>query len=172
MEDTQDGPETLPKPDELLALHSVAARLFDTLRNWFDIEPKVTIDLTEIDSAVIELSSPSMIIAMAMRKLQALHLISTPGVLTTTDTVIAIVNDLDRALLQAPSMRLEREADMTNWDEALAQMKKGEIHPEDIPTLASEPDPEIEEFQVHHEALHHAVRAIVEASNGEIKYFQ
>ena len=82
------------------------------------------------------------------------------------------MNDLDRALLQAPSMRLEREADMTNWDEALAQMKKEEIHPEDIPTLASEPDPEIEEFQVHHEALHHAVRAIVEASNGEIKYFQ
>ena len=58
----------LPKPDELLALHSIAKRLFDTLQNWFEIEPKVTIDLTEVDSAVIELSSPHMIIAMAMRE--------------------------------------------------------------------------------------------------------
>ena len=66
-------------------------------------------------------------------------------------------------------MRLEREVDMTNWDAAFAKMEKDEIHPEDIPTVASEPDPEIEEFQVHHEALHHAVHAVVEASNGEIK---
>ena len=50
-----------------------------------------------------------MIAAMAMRKLQALHLIATPGVLTTTDVILAIINDLDRALLQAPSMFLERK---------------------------------------------------------------
>ena len=172
MENAENKPEMLPKPDELLALHSIAKRLFDTLKNWFEIEPKVTIDLAEVDSAVIELSSPHMIIAMAMRKLQALHLIATPGVLTSTDIVVAIVNDIDRALLQAPSMYLEREVDMTNWDAAFAKMEKDATHPEDIPTVASEPDPEIEEFQVHHEALHHAVHAVVEASNGEIRYFQ
>ncbi len=172
MENADTGPEILPKPDELLALHSVAQRLFETLREWFEIETTVAIDLKEIDSAVIELSSSTMIMAMAMRKLQALHLLSTPGVLTSTDIVISIVNDLDRALLQAPSMYLEREADMTNWDAAFAKMESDEVHPEDIPTAASEPDPEIEEFQVHHEALHLAVRAVVEISNGEIRYFQ
>ena len=41
-----------------------------------------------------------MIAAMAMQKLQALHLIATPGVLTTTDVILAIINDLDRALLK------------------------------------------------------------------------
>ena len=76
MENAENKHEMLPKPDELLALHSIAKRLFDTLKNWFEIEPKVTIDLAEVDSAVIELSSPHMIIAMAMRKLQALHLIA------------------------------------------------------------------------------------------------
>jgi len=172
MENTGRESEIIPKPDELLALHSVSKRLFETLREWFDVNREITIDLQEIDSAVIELSSPEMIMAMAMRKLQALHLLATPGVLTSTDIVIAIVNDLDRALLQAPSMYLEREAGKTNWDLAFAKMGDNETHPEDIPTAASEPDPVIEEFQVHHEALHHAVRAVVEASNGEIRYFQ
>ncbi|MEC7924580.1 MAG: hypothetical protein VYB80_05105 [Actinomycetota bacterium] len=172
MGNSERGSEIIPKPDELLALHSISKRLFETLREWFAIGREVTIDLQEIDSAVIELSSPEMIMAMAMRKLQALHLLSTPGVLTSTDVVIAIVNDLDRALLQAPSMYLEREAGMTNWDLAFAKMGDDKAHPEDIPTIASEPDPVIEEFQVHHEALHHAVRAVVEASDGEIRYFQ
>ena len=64
----------------------------------------VSIDLADIDSAVIELGDPEMIAALAMRKLQALRLLATPGVRTTTDVVVAIVNDLDRALLQAPDL--------------------------------------------------------------------
>ena len=48
MENAENKPEMLPKPDELLALHSIAKRLFDTLKNWFEIEPKVTIDLAAV----------------------------------------------------------------------------------------------------------------------------
>ena len=172
MDEIDEEPDIIPKPNKLLALHSVSERLFKTLREWFDINHEVRINLEEIDSAVIELSSPEMIIAMAMRKLQALHLIATPGVLTSTDIVIAVVNDLDRALLQAPSMYLEQKANTTNWDEAFEEMGKSGTHPEYIPTVASEPDPEIEEFQVDHEALHLAVHAVIEASHGEIRYFQ
>ena len=111
-----DDLNPIPKPDSFLALHTVAEKLFNTLRKWFDVQPNVTIDLTEIDSAITELGQSEMIAAMAMRKLQALHLIATPGVLTTTDVILAIINDLDRALLQAPSMFLERKATQTDWD--------------------------------------------------------
>lgn len=116
----EDDVPILPKPNELLALHSVTAELFGILREWFDVPDEVTIDLREIDSAVLELGDHVMIAAMAMRKLQALHLLSTPGVLTTTDVVVSIIGDLDRALVQAPNMHLKRAAHDTDWDAELA----------------------------------------------------
>ena len=71
---------------------------------------------------------------MAMRKTSSVtSYLYTWSPYTSTDIVIAIVNDIDRALL-APSMYLEREVDMTNWDAAFAKMEKDEIHPEDIPS--------------------------------------
>lgn len=88
--------ETIPKPRELLALHDVTAELFTLLRAWFDVPERVTIDLEAIDSAVKELGDLQLIAAMAMRKLQALHLLATPGVRTATDVVVAIVQDLER----------------------------------------------------------------------------
>ena len=91
-----DSSDVLPKPDALLALDGVTAELFETLRDWFDVGPTVTLDLRRVDSAVADLGDPQLIAAMAMRKLQALHLLSTPGVRTTTDVVVAMVNDLDR----------------------------------------------------------------------------
>lgn len=163
--------EILPKPDELLAVHDVAARLFETLRSWFSVGDRVGIDLSGVDAAVTEMGDPVMIAAMAMRKLQALRLISTPGVRTSTDVVIAIVNDLDRALLQAPSMYLALRAESTDWDAALASMGQDE-DPDDVPLDAGEADPELEEFQVQHGALHEAVHAVVQAADGEIRYFE
>ncbi len=71
--------EAIPKPDELLALHDVTEDLFSILRRWFDVPASVAIDLTDIDSAVVELGDPEMIAALAMRKLQALRLLATPG---------------------------------------------------------------------------------------------
>jgi hypothetical protein len=113
-DDDLDEPDELAKPDELVALHTVTTELFEILRRWFAVPDEVSLDLTEIDSAVREMGDPVMIAALAMRKLQALHLIATPGVRTTTDVVVTIVQDLDRALLQAPVMRLRLAAETTD----------------------------------------------------------
>ena len=66
MDDSEDL-NPIPKPDSFLALHQVTETLFNTLKKWFEIEPEITLDLAEIDSAVIELGTPEMIAAMAMR---------------------------------------------------------------------------------------------------------
>ena len=93
------GPEVILKPDALLALHSVTEELFETLRRWFHVPNVVPLDLSDIDAVVREMSDPVMIAALAMRKLQALRLLALPGVRTSTDVVLSIVNDLDRALV-------------------------------------------------------------------------
>ena len=142
-----DDLNPIPKPDSFLALHTVAEKLFNTLRKWFDVQQNVTIDLTEIDSAITELGESEMIAAMAMRKLQALHLIATPGVLTTTDVILAIINELDRALLQAPSMFLERKANQTDWDKEFESLN-GESDSLNFPIASDQVDPEIQEFQL------------------------
>jgi hypothetical protein len=165
-----EQPPVLPKPDELLALHDITPALFDMLRRWFDVPDTVALDLQEIDSAVRELGDPVMIAALAMRKLQALHLLATPGVRTATDVVVSIVSDLDRALLQAPSMRLHRQAATTDWDAALAALDEGGV--EDAPATPDEEDPEATAFRQMHALLHEAVRAVVEASDGQIAYFE
>jgi hypothetical protein len=178
--------DALPKPDELLALHGVTTEMFAMLRAWFDVPDEVMLDLTAVDSAVREMGDPVMIAALAMRKLQALHLLSTPGVRTTTDVVVAIVSDLERALVQAPAMRLQRQAESTDWDAALAA-----LHDEAEAASAAEAsgavpgafeagegvevddiDHETVQFQALHAMLHDAVRAVLEASGGEIRYFE
>ena len=113
---------------------------------------------------------PQMIAALAMRKLQALHLLSTPGVRTTTDVVITIVSDLDRALLQAPVMHLRRLAATTDWDAAFAALD--EPATVEGPAHGDDEDPEIRRFHMLHAQLHEAVRAIVEASEGRIRIFE
>lgn len=160
----------LSKPDALLALHGVTEALFLTLRAWFDVPASVSLDLEEVDSAVGELGDPVMIAALAMRKLQALHLLSTPGVRTTTDVVVTIVNDLDRALIQAPVMRLRRQAEVTDWDAEFARMASGEGEPP--PDGLEDLDPEEADFRVLHALLHEAVDAVLDASDGEIRTFE
>lgn len=189
-DDEDDDPPTVTvaKPDELLALHTVTAELFTTLRRWFGVPPIVPIDLQEIDSAVAELGDPVMIAALAMRKLQALNLLSTPGVMTTTDVVITIVQDLDRALVQAPNMRLKLQAAGTDWDAAFAALDTrskdpvddddpsfGTSHPSrrtdaGAPVDATQVDPEAERFRMLHGRLHDAVFAVIDVSEGEIRY--
>jgi hypothetical protein len=158
------------KPTELLALHDVTTELFATLRRWFDVPATVSLDLAEVDSAVSELGDPQMVAALAMRKLQALHLLATPGVRTATDVVVAIVNDLERALVQAPNMWLKRTAAATDWDQALAALSSGETEGlEEAPVEADEVDPEVLRFRTLHAALHDAMFAVIEASEGEIR---
>jgi hypothetical protein len=166
---TDDIP-ALPKPDALLALHDVTDVLFETLRAWFSVPEEVALDLSAIDAAVGQLGDPVMIAALAMRKLQALHLLSTPGVRTTTDVVVTIVNDLDRALVQAPVMRLHRQAEATDWDAELALLESGDGEP--APADSDEVDLEAEDFRMLHARLHDAVNAVIEASDGEIRIFE
>ena len=165
------GGATVPKPDELLALHGVTSEMFATLRRWFDVPSKITLDLREVDSAVAELGDPMLIAAMAMRKLQALHLLATPGVRTTTDVVVTIVQDLQRALLQAPAMRLNLAARNTDWDAELAGLgETGGPAQGQAPSAADDIDPDVERFRVLHALLVAAVEAVLRASEGEIRY--
>ena len=162
---------TIPKPDELLGLHSVTAEMFAMLRQWFGVPPEVTLNLREIDAAVTELGDPLLIAAMAMRKLQALHLLATPGVRTTTDVVVTIVQDLQRALLQAPTMRLKVAARVADWDAELASL--GDLASEGAAALPSAPDdsdPEADRFRMLHALLVGAVEAVLRDSGGEICY--
>ncbi len=163
-----EGGATVPKPDELLALHGVTSEMFATLRRWFDVPSEITLDLREVDSAVAELGDPMLIAAMAMRKLQALHLLSTPGVRTSTDVVVAIVQDLDRALLQAPAMRLKVAAARTDWDAELAALA-AESEPSG-PAAGDDRDAETLRFRALHAKLHEAVHAVLRVSGGEIRY--
>ncbi len=160
--------EEIPKPDALLAARTSAEVLFELLRAWFDVPEQITLDLQAVDSAVEELGDPQLVMAMAMRKLQAFHLLTTPGVATTTDVVLTVIQDLNRALLQAPNMHLKNTAAETDWDAAFAAMdssdEAGETGADPSPT-----DDEIEAFRQHHTALHEAARAVLHASDGQIR---
>jgi hypothetical protein len=162
--------DTVAKPDELLALDAVSAEMFETLRRWFNVPERVTIGLDAIDSAVEELGEPVMIAAMAMRKLQALHLLATPGVRTSTDVVVAIIQDLERALIQAPAMRLRLAAETTDWDAALVELTAA-TEPGG-PTDVDDEDDETARFRDLHTQLHEALFAVLRASDGEIRYLE
>ncbi len=167
-----DGADILAKPNELLALYGVTEELFDTLRRWFGVPNSVSLNLLAVDSAVSELGDPMLVMAMAMRKLQALHLLSTPGVRTTTDVIITIVQDLDRALVQAPNMRLNIAAALTDWDADFVNIDVTAA-PESAALSLEVDDDDLEanRFQELHASLHAAVYAVMEASEGEIRYF-
>jgi hypothetical protein len=176
-DDHDDEPKVLPKPDGLLALHDVTAELFARLREWFDVPDAVSLDLSTIDAAVSQLGDPVMVAALAMRKLQALHLLSTPGVRTTTDVVVTIVQDLDRALIQAPFSRLRMRAESTDWDAELAALDTDEVlggeGGQQVPPVDPDAaDPEVERFRMLHAQLHNAARAVLEASEGRIRIFE
>jgi hypothetical protein len=135
------------------------------------VAPSVPLDLRAVDSAVTEMSDPVMVAALAMRKLQALHLLSTPGVRTTTDMIVTIVQDLDRALVQAPSMRLRVAAESTDWDAALAALAQADDQAPG-PAAVDAEDPEVTRFRHLHSQLRAALVAVVEASEGQIRYFE
>ena len=162
--------EEIAKPPELLAARASAEELFALLRSWFGVPQQVTIDLQAVDSAVAELGNPQMAMAMAMRKLQALHLIATPGVRTTTDVVLTVIQDLERALLEAPKLHLRQWSEQTDWDAALAALEAegaAEGVGDDLGPDAAPEDDELTAFRRHHRALRVAARAVLHLSDGE-----
>lgn len=159
----------LPKPTELLAVHGIAIELFSTMKRWFIVPDRITLDLSSIDAATREMGNPTMIAALALRKLQALALIATPGVRTTTDVVINMIQDLDRALIEAPFSRLRLDAETADWDAELEAMSE---HPSRrVPSSALQGDPEHDRFIELHSALRDAVTAVYKASDGVIRIF-
>ena len=167
--------DEIPKPRELLAIRRSTEDLFVLLRKWFAVPNSVTLNLRSVDSAVAELGEPRLVMAMAMRKLQALHLLTTPGVVTTTDVVLTVIQDLERALLQAPAMHLRDTAASTDWDAALAALDDGDTaaveaaKDTDDADGPDDADDEITLFRSHHAALHNAARAVLHASDGRIR---
>jgi hypothetical protein len=166
--------DEIPKPRELLAIRGATADLFMLLRRWFAVPNAVTLDLRAVDSAVAELGEPRLVMAMAMRKLQALHLLTTPGVVTTTDVVLTVIQDLERALLQAPAMHLRDAAAATDWDAALAALDDEDGNDVEVDAAAARTsdgggDDEITLFRTHHAALHEAARAVLHVSDGRIR---
>lgn len=158
--------ERIPKPAELLDARAASVVLFDSLRRWFDVPDAVTLDLRAIDSARRELADVQFVMAMAMRKLQALHLLCSPGVVTTTDVVLTIVQDLERALQQAPRVRLRRQAATTDWDAALVALDAGEVDDAEGPGLL---DAETDAFRAAHTKVRAAAQAVLRASEGRIR---
>jgi hypothetical protein len=171
---SEDELPVVAKPDELLALHTVTEELFDTLKRWFSVPDAVPLNLTDIDAVVTEMSDPVMIAALAMRKLQALRLLATPGVQTSTDVVLAIINDLERALVQAPVMRLKLAASTVDWDAAFADLEVGD-HPSRgarLPRESTDADAEADHFRELHRRLHEAAFAVYQASEGEMRLLE
>ncbi len=170
MSHEEHGPEerVVPKPDELLALYPATTELFLVLKRWFGVGDSVSLDLSTIDAAILSMSDPVMIAALAMRKLQALHLVATPGVKTTTDVVVNVVQDLDRAMIEAPAMRLRLAAANTDWDAAFQELAAQDAGAH-APASADEDDPELRHFRYLHSLLHAALEAVVRASDGEIR---
>jgi hypothetical protein len=157
--------DEIAKPRELLAARTSTEVLFTLLREWFAVPDAVTLDLRSVDSAVEQLTDTQHVMAMAMRKLQALHLLTVPGVPTTTDVILTVIQDLERSLVQAPKTYLRTEAEVTDWDAELAALDEGTAAGQAAvaPAFA-----DIERFRRHHAALHAAAKAVLHASDGRI----
>jgi hypothetical protein len=116
--DRSDGP--LPKPTELLGLGPACTGLFKCLQRWFNVGPQLVADISTIGSPAIaeELQDPQLVAGFAMRRLQALHFVSRPGVRTTTDIVIALIDGVLRPLIESPTRHLTQASTDVDWDHA------------------------------------------------------
>lgn len=154
--------DRIPKPAELLAARPACVELFTTLQRWFDVPSTLTLDLEGIESGNRELVDVQFVMGLAMRKLQALHLLTADHVVTTSDVVLTIAQDLERALQQAPRARLRREAARTDWDAELADLE-GESETVELN------DAESRSFREAHQLIRAAAQAVLRASDGRIK---
>jgi hypothetical protein len=93
---------------------------------------------------------------------------------TSSAVVIVIVQDLDRALVEAPSLRLRRAAASADWDAALEELVADPTDPDralddagvGAPEDPTGEDPEVRRFRALHRKLHEAVRAVLAVSDG------
>jgi len=110
------------KPPELLELYEVAATLFNILREAFNVPETYELSLRHVDDGAPLLRNVICLAAFAMRNVQALRLVATPGVVTTSDVVVGIAAELTRTLeelacsldAQYKSYTLRRTRDQIN----------------------------------------------------------
>ena len=121
-----------------------------------------------IDSGNSELVDVQYVMGLAMRKLQAFHLLTGSNVVTTSDVVLTIAQDLERALQQAPRARLRREAARTDWDAELADLDDSPEHETDAETVELI-DADSRSFREAHKMIRAAAQAVLRASDGRIK---
>lgn len=103
------------KPEEVLGLHAVAEQVFALLKEHLEVADEYVLDLTHIDSAHPVLRRPYDVAALAMRKVQALRLVSRPGERTSNDVVVGLCAELTRALSELgahlPTHEIRHELD-------------------------------------------------------------
>lgn len=164
---TQGGDGVVAKPAELLSLGPVCRELFDQLREWFGTPERLECDLSAVDSpiAIAELQDPQMVAAFAMRRLQAVHLLTTPGIMTTTDVIVTQIDSVLRALMEAPRSQLLRKATNTDWDREWAILDAGMLW-RSIPLTAEKN--RVDELLA---TLIGARNAVIDASGSGICYF-
>ncbi len=157
--------EEIPKPGALLTLGPVCEALFARLRTWFEIGDRLVVDLSAVDSptVVAELQDPRLVAGFAMRKLQALHLVSRPGVRTTTDVVVTQIDSVLRALVEAPGRHMKVAAHEVNWDHEWQVLDAGMFVPLGCP------EAEAHEFRDLVQRLADARHAVIQASAAEIR---
>jgi hypothetical protein len=163
--------ERVDKPKELLALYDVSERLFNTLRSWFDVPIAVSLPLLDVDDGTEGFSEPAMVAALAMRKLQALRLLARPGVRTTTDVVVTMIQDLDRALSEAPIMHAKHSRSDPHLAEAVAAIRNGTTDEYLSQLRPRSAQSETLLFLVDHQMVKRAAVAVLEASPGTICIF-
>jgi hypothetical protein len=83
--------------------------------------------------------------------------------------VVAIVQDLQRALIQAPAMRLKLAAASADWDAELAALDHPAGSARAAPADADQADPEADRFRALHGLVNLAMEATVAASEGRIR---
>jgi hypothetical protein len=123
--------EFLPvaKPMELIAAREAFESLFSALQDWFEVPGLIEVDVSAIDAeaALLQLRNPVMVAGMAMRKLQALHHLAAPTVVTSVDVVLSLIDGVLQALAEAPGSYLKREASLCDWDHELHKLDQGLI---------------------------------------------
>jgi hypothetical protein len=90
------------KPDALTRIAPVVATAYDALKVELGLPDRVVVTLGPIDSlSHLQLMDyPQDLAAFTLRKMQVLHLLAQPGILTTNATVVALCMDIVRALTQ------------------------------------------------------------------------
>lgn len=90
--------EDRSKPFELLSLYEITADVFEILKQEFKVPDIYELRLHHVDAAEQFLAETFDIAAVTLRKIQALRLVSKSGIETTSDVVVALAADLQRAL--------------------------------------------------------------------------